>query len=345
MKADIAIDEQALTRQAFALTSDLMRPDPRLYWADLLASSAATYAGLWLASTSSHPAVVASAGLVAVLALYRAMSFIHEITHLRKGEVPGFKLGWNALVGVPFLTPSLMYEGVHNLHHSKHRYGTAADPEYLPLAHGSLRGLLGFLLVALLAPVGVILRFAVLAPLSFAIPPLRRLVVGKMTAMTINPAFTREDLGAARTPAWLAQEVACWLWSWLVIGLTAAHVLPLRAALTGVAVFALFAFVNQLRTAVAHAWENEGAPMSFIGQFRDSVNVPPPSPLATLWAPVGLRYHALHHLLPRLPYHSLAAAHRRIAAAVQPDSAYRSVERKGLWPALSALAARVGKAA
>lgn len=341
MKADVTIDEQGLTRQAFALTSDLMRPNARLYWADLIASAAATYGGLAVAATSAKAAVVGLAGLVAVLALYRAISFIHEITHLRRGEVPGFKLGWNLLIGIPFLTPSLMYEGVHNLHHSKHRYGTLADPEYLPLAHGSLRQLAGFLLIALLAPVGVILRFAVLAPLSFVIPPLRRVVVGRMTAMTINPAFVREDLGAARQPVWLVQEVACWLWSWLVIGLTATGVLPLRVALTGIVVFAVFAFLNQLRTAVAHSWENAGHPMSFVAQFQDSVNVPPPSPLAAVWAPVGLRYHALHHLLPRLPYHNLAAAHRRIAPATAPGSIYRSVERPGLWPALSQLIRRV----
>src|SRR3546814_11415486 len=53
---------------------------------------------------------------------------------IKHAAIPGFRLGWNALVGVPMLTPSFMYEGVHNLHHAKTRYGTADDPEYLPLA-------------------------------------------------------------------------------------------------------------------------------------------------------------------------------------------------------------------
>jgi fatty acid desaturase len=332
-------DERAWTREAFDLTSDLMAPNQALYWADLIATAAVTYASLALAAVSRTPALVAGAGLVAAAALYRAVSFIHEAAHLRRGDVPGFKLGWTLLVGIPFLTPPLMYDGVHNLHHSKHRYGGAGDPEYLPLAHGSPRQLIAFVLIALLAPVGVILRFAVLAPLSFLIPPLRRLVVRRMSALTINPAFEREDVGAARRPAWLAQEIACWLWSWLVIGLTVAGALPLRAVLTAIAVFSLFAFVNQLRTAVAHAWENTGERMSFIAQFQDSMNVPPPSPMAAVWAPVGLRYHALHHLLPRLPYHNLGAAHRRLAtAALGP--LYRSVERPGLLAGLRQLAAR-----
>jgi fatty acid desaturase len=50
-------------------------------------------------------------------------------------------------------------------------------------------------------------------------------------------------------------------------------------------------------------------------QYLDSTNVPDGF-LPYLWAPVGLRYHALHHLLPSLPYHSLGEAHRRISGAL-----------------------------
>ena len=34
----------------------------------------------------------------------------------------------------------------------------------------------------------------------------------------------------------------------------------------------------------------------------------------TLIAPVGLRYHALHHWIPSLPYHNLGRAHRLLIA-------------------------------
>ena len=47
----------------------------------------------------------------------------------------------------------------------------------------------------------------------------------------------------------------------------------------------------------------------------------------SLIAPVGLRYHALHHHLPSLPYHSLGAVHRALVAELPPDSPYHRTER------------------
>jgi fatty acid desaturase len=81
--------------------------------------------------------------------------------------------------------------------------------------------------------------------------------------------------------------------------------------------------------------------MSFREQFLDTVNVPPPALLPVLWAPVGLRYHALHHLMPRLPYHNLGDAHRRLVATLPEDSDYRRVEQRELGPAVASLVRRM----
>jgi fatty acid desaturase len=335
------MEPPSLARQANEIARDLTRPKPWIYWCDLGATALALYLSLFLAVSLHGPVASLAAAVVAVLALYRGISFIHELTHLRPAAIPGFHLAWNVLIGVPFLTPSLMYEGVHMLHHAKDRYGTDDDPEYRPLARLPAHQLAIFLGIALLAPVGVVLRFAVVTPLALLIPPLRRLATARMSAMTINPAFTRDDFERARSPAWLAQEIACWLWSWTLAGLAMARVVPARLLLTAAGVFAAMAVLNQLRTAVAHTWESAGERMSFREQFLDTVNVPPPALLPVLWAPVGLRYHALHHLMPRLPYHNLGLAHRRLVAALPEDSDYRQVEQPGLASAVARLVQRM----
>ncbi|MEN9718416.1 MAG: hypothetical protein RIQ99_1294, partial [Pseudomonadota bacterium] len=108
--------------------------------------------------------------------------------------------------------------------------------------------------------------------------------------------------------------------------------------LIGIAVVALVAVLNQIRTLVAHLWINDGEAMTVTGQYLDSVNVPPPALLAPIWAPVGLRYHALHHLLPSMPYHSLGEAHRRLLAELGGTSTYGQANYTGLLPLVGRLA-------
>jgi fatty acid desaturase len=330
-----------LVAEAQRLTADLTRPNARIYWTDLLLTATALYSGLVLAVLARGPAAWAG-GVLCALALYRGVSFIHELTHLRSDQAPGFRAGWNGLIGVPFLAPSLLYEGVHNLHHLKQLYGTPEDPEYLPLSRRRPLLLAAFLATAALAPLGAFLRFAVLTPLSLLIPDLRRVVIARFSAMSINPAFRRQDVTAARRPAWRAQEIGGWLWSWALVGWAVRGGLSARFVLTGAAIMAAVAVVNQLRTLVAHSWTSDGEPMSVTDQFLDSINVPPPGWLPLLWAPVGLRYHALHHLLPGIPYHGLAEAHRRLVQALPATSAYHRPQHRGLVAPLGAL---IGRAA
>ncbi|CAN5390113.1 fatty acid desaturase [soil metagenome] len=323
-------DDMAMLRTAAELSRDLHAPRPAIYWADMIASAVLGYAALAAAILVNSTGFALAAGVVAILALYRAGSFIHELTHIKHSSVPGFRLGWNLLVGIPMLVPSFMYEGVHNLHHARTRYGTAEDPEYLPLALMKPWTLPLFVVASLLAPIALLVRFAVLAPLSAVIPPLRTVVVARYSALSINPSFRRRPPEGAFKTQWDLIEAGAALWAVTLLTLVGTGVVPLRAFLIFLVVTSGVAVINQVRTLVAHLWENEGEAMTVTAQYLDTVNVPPPGYLPALWAPVGLRYHALHHLLPGVPYHALAEAHRRLTSALHLDSPYHQSHYPGL---------------
>ena len=321
-----------MLKAAASLTRDLNQPRAFTYWADMLGSALLGYVSLLGAMTLTPSWLALGSAAIAVLALYRAGSFIHELTHIKKGALRGFRLVWNLVVGIPLMVPSFMYEGVHNQHHAKRYYGTVHDPEYLPLALMHPWTLPLFLVVAGLAPIGMLIRFGILAPLSLLSKKLRGTVVGRYSGLQINPKFVRPEPEGDFARDWAFQETACSIWAIALVARVATSTIPLKDFLIFLGVASGVMFLNQVRTLVAHLWENDGEPMSVTAQFLDSVNVPPPATLPALWAPVGLRYHALHHLLPGVPYHNLGEAHRRLCRELDSSSIYHGATHRGLAP-------------
>ncbi len=327
-KSEIA-DDKAMLRAAAELTRDISTARPDIYWPDMLISAFVGYAALAGAILANTLPLALLSAFISFVALYRALLFIHEITHLHRNALPGFRTAWNLLVGIPMLTPSLMYEQVHTIHHSRMRYGTPEDPEYLPLALMKPRSLPVFVLVALLAPIGLLIRWGIIAPLGLLIPAVRKFAWERLSSLSINPDFRRRAPETEEQRRWFVfQQVGASIWAMFL--LTTPFWLGWKPLLVAMAIASMVAVFNQLRTLVAHLWENDGERMTVTAQYLDSVNVP--NYVAGFWAPVGLRYHATHHLLPSLPYHSLHEAHKRISAHLGVESTYQGAIHGGMVP-------------
>lgn len=335
INAELASRFQQADLEARRLVADLHSPKPAVYWSDLALSTVigwGAFAAAFLARPFSPAMLAASA--VAILALYRGLCFLHEITHLKQSALRGFETAWNLVLGVPMLMPSLLYVGVHQSHHKLSTYGTAQDPEYLPFARNRFLIVL-FSLESLLAPLLFAIRFIVLAPFSLAIPKLHRWLAERASALCLNSTY-RRDVNQAllrKISRWEAVTLAVW-GSLIALGLR--HVIPWRLFALWAAITALVSFVNTMRTLGAHRYASDGRPLDREGQLADSIDTPGAF-WTELWAPVGLRYHALHHYFPGIPYHNLKPAYRRLMRTLPRDSRFGQSTSPSLQASLSNL--------
>jgi fatty acid desaturase len=312
--------------------ADAFAVRPWLYWTDMLGSALVGWSAFFVAvQAESFSALHVVATLVAVFGLLRAALFIHELAHLTPGSLPGFHAVWSALVGIPILVPSIMYVGSHMDHHRPSGFGTLADPEYAPIARWSRLRLVLFIATVAFVPVLLILRWGIVGPLSWLFPPLRKFVVQRLSTLVINDSYERPLPTGKRAERWLREEQAVAVFVWCVGIAVAAGWLPLAAVTQWIVMAAGVLVVNQVRTLAAHGYENEGHPVDSEAQLLDSINLTGWPLITSLIAPVGLRYHALHHHLPSLPYHSLGEVHRALVAELPADAPYRRTERNSVW--------------
>lgn len=343
-RLDSSDDAEFSLRQATRIVKDLFVPNPWIYWLDMAGSSLLAHAAFavvvllpaWLAEPVWVRIVLQAIALaVCVLSTYRASIFIHELVHLRKGTFYWFRLAWHALCGVPILLPSFLYH-IHIDHHRRCFFGTPRDAEYMPLQYRSRRQIFVFVGLALMVPLLAVLRFYILSPIAWIVPLIRRRSIRYRSSLTMELSYERPWPNAAGLRTIYLGEAACFCWLVLMTTALLTFLRPWAVTLlvTYYLVLACTALINSLRSLVTHRWLNEDEEMSFVEQLLDSVNFPRRPLLSELFAPLGQRFHATHHLFPSIPYHNLPAAHRRLMNELPPDSPYRQTVQDSFLGAL-----------
>jgi fatty acid desaturase len=337
----LCIEPQALGEQlvqtAHRLTRGLSERQPHIYWVDFLLTHSLGTVAFYLCATGGMAWPVRALFFAACVALwYRSFAFIHEIAHFRPGQMQAFQTVWNVLAGIPLLFPSFMYS-IHLEHHSRSIYGTADDGEYIPWGVKPPVHILLFLLVSLAAPVLALFRLVVLVPITWLIPGSRAWVEQRASALVIRGSYRRPRPDRRELRLWRIQELCAVLWAFGVLLAGFSGYLSWRWFLTAMAALMAVSFINSFRTMLSHRFCNRNGNMTFLEQIEDSWNFPGGGLLTELLCPVGLRFHALHHMLPHLPYHSLPQAHAILMSTLPHDSLYRQTNSASLWSAMQTL--------
>jgi fatty acid desaturase len=328
--------------EARALVREHFAPKPQWFWPDMLLTAAIAYGAAVLCFL--QPAfswLGIAAFVVSGFAIFRVATFIHEIVHLRRGTLPGFTVAWNVLVGIPMMTPSYFYDN-HSDHHNRQHYGTPADGEYLPLAQSPLREIALYFLQVPIIPALAVIRFVVITPLTYLSPALRRLVDRRASSYISNPYYKKPADTPPPAFIWRVAEFAVFALYGTLLGLTVAGLLDwtVLAKIYALAMFAIL--LNWVRNLAGHTFTNSGEPMSHVAQFEDSITVDGNPIVCELMFPLGLRYHALHHLFPAMPYHELGRAHRKLMAQLSPAS--RAAYMRTVSPGLGSVLVKLWRA-
>jgi fatty acid desaturase len=328
--------------EALSLVKDLHQPRAVIFWADLLFSAVTGWAAVGVVLLAEpFSAKMWLAFVIATCALYRGLCFIHEISHIRRSHLRGFETVWNAIFGIPLLMPSFVYVGVHSNHHSLATYGTKQDPEYLPFGNSHWMTIV-FVAHSVLIPLVLLLRFLVFSPVALLWPSLHRWLVVHASSLSMNILYRREE-----SPA-LGASIRRWEMAILLVWMAAAttawyYGFAWKALAVWYGISACIALCNALRALGAHRYESTGTPLNREGQLMDSIDTPG-AVWTELWAPVGLRYHALHHYFPGIPYHNLGTAYRRLISNLPAQAAYQELTSPSLPWSLRRLY-RTGKSA
>lgn len=313
-------------KQVQKIVADLRTPNQMYYFTDLLITTALGW-GAFIYALSSNPITWRLiAFIMAVLLLYRSVAFIHELFHQK--SMKKFRHFWHAILGIPLLLPLLLYLPIHKYHHNKHIYGTLNDGEYEHLKGHWGTASFKFFALNILMPFVLLVRFAVLPPLALFFPKIRGKVIPEFVHLTLRVPFRAPSLSESDRIEALVIEWFCCAWAWSLI-IICIH-FNWTWLIAWSILLSLIATLNIIRALGAtHLYvETEGGKeggRDARDQMLDSINISSNNLAALILCPVGTRFHALHHIAPYLPYHSLPQAHRRLMQQLPKDSEYHQV--------------------
>jgi fatty acid desaturase len=312
-------EKEVGTATYFSTVRDVAAPIPWIYWTDLILTGVLGYS-LFMISGGIGPSKLLQfvCLFLSSVCLFRMVAFNHEIAHAA-ARVKGFSSAYNLIFGFFFKFPTYVY-GVHRFHHQKSTYGTKHDSEYDDWGSRPRLAILAPLFTGLILPVFLFVRFGLLPPfLPFLGRRGRSWIYRYASTIAMNPLYQRPAPSAEETKRWYLQDAGCVLYHWALFAPMVMGAISWTWLLKWFVVNYLVFQINFYRVIVSHLYATRMQPSTYQEQILDTVTIEGPEWMHFWWAPLGLRYHTLHHMFPSLPYHSMRKAHEALLKALPAE--------------------------
>lgn len=325
----ILTDKDAVTSrlglaQIIPLIEPYFRPNILLYFCDFMLSVIIGNFFLIEATDPSHPLLIKAACIViSSLALFRASAFMHEVFHLDK-KLKGSGFIYNLFHGFLHKAPLYNYDS-HRYHHAPATYGTIDDPEYERLADQSAFHVLFFypFIIMAIAPIFLVVRW-VLVPflLPFIGHKARHWIYINASTLVMHIPYVRPEPSEKQIRDWYVQDTGCAIYTLAVAGLIYSGILSITILVAWYFVAYFLCVMNYFRAMLNHRYITGFQVTNHKQQVLDSITYP--LSIFNVWFyPVGLGYHALHHMFPQIPYHNMGKVHRILMRELPEDHPYR----------------------
>lgn len=310
--------------------------NPLIYWADFL--STVFLGNIFLYSASKESLLSLEQIIYIILSsffLFRATVFIHENFHFGN-KIRGFSLCYNLFHGFLHKLPSYCYKP-HVYHHSVKTYGTIKDPEYdLIIDRPVFTLFIPFFSMAFL-PIFSFIRYGITPIiLPFISSRGRDWVYSHISTLVMNLKFKRNKPSQKEKSEWWIQDFMCFIYNLAIILLILFGGLPSNILIVWFFVMYIVYLLNFYRVVTSHTYLTRFNKTNFKQQILDSSTVIF-MPISFILYPLGLQYHALHHMYPNIPYHNLNKAHKFLCNILPSNHPYFKTFNKGYLSSIKRL--------